>query len=469
MKRLILTGLVVLIPGTAFAQNGDLEKAYLKEFAFLKAEKEQLKQRLDEVKRESEDRIAKAQREIRNLEGRVLGLRQQADLTDEQLREAERNSEQADKADLVWEVLTRARDPLDAAGLKVEALPTDRVPTVEETIEVLKQTFDQGAVLLDTFDDVTSETGRFFRVDGTQVEGDIIRVGNVSAYGISGDVAGALAPAGGGKFRIWPDPAAETARALKAGNPPDMLRMFLFESTEKAITAKAEKTISDELKAGGVIAYVIAGLGLLGLALVLFRTVNLVLIGASTRSLADKVVPMVESGNLDQATSTAKSGSGACARVLTATLRHIRTDREKLDDLVQEAMLNETPKIERFGTAILVIAAVAPLMGLLGTVTGMIATFDIITEFGTGDPRMLSGGISEALITTKYGLVVAIPTLLLGTLLLGLGESIISNIEHAALRVINASDGLSPNAPPAHGPTGSSGRAPTGTATEPMA
>ena len=86
----------------------------------------------------------------------------------------------------------------------------------------------------------------------------------------------------------------------------------------------------------------------------------------------------------------------------------------------------------------MVIAAVSPLLGLLGTVTGMISTFDIITEYGTGDPKLLSSGISEALITTKYGLVVAIPLLLAGNLLSSWGTRTKNDLERAALSIINA-------------------------------
>ena len=84
----------------------------------------------------------------------------------------------------------------------------------------------------------------------------------------------------------------------------------------------------------------------------------------------------------------------------------------------------------------MVIAAVAPLLGLLGTVTGMISTFEIITEHGTGDPKMLSGGISEALITTQLGLVVAIPMLLLGNMLKGWSEGVFGKLESTVLRLI---------------------------------
>ena len=82
----------------------------------------------------------------------------------------------------------------------------------------------------------------------------------------------------------------------------------------------------------------------------------------------------------------------------------------------------------------------APLLGLLGTVTGMIATFDAITEVGTGDPRTLAGGISEALITTELGLIVAIPTLLLGNFLSGVGERFKRRLEIAALSIQNRLD-----------------------------
>jgi biopolymer transport protein ExbB len=93
----------------------------------------------------------------------------------------------------------------------------------------------------------------------------------------------------------------------------------------------------------------------------------------------------------------------------------------------------------------MVIAAVAPLLGLLGTVTGMIATFDIITEFGTGDPKLLSSGIAIALITTEVGLAVAIPALIFGNLLSGWAESIKDDMEKAALHVMNRYLGKPPS------------------------
>lgn len=108
-----------------------------------------------------------------------------------------------------------------------------------------------------------------------------------------------------------------------------------------------------------------------------------------------------------------------------------------MEDIITEAILQESSILNKFSSTILVIAAVSPLLGLLGTVTGMIETFDIITEFGTGDPKLLSGGISVALVTTELGLIVAIPILLLGTLLASWSESIKLEMERVALKVTN--------------------------------
>ena len=146
---------------------------------------------------------------------------------------------------------------------------------------------------------------------------------------------------------------------------------------------------------------------------------------------------MVGKGQAEQALAACQNQNGAISRVMGATLRNINRDREHLEDIVSESILHESGYLDRFGGSILVIAGVAPLLGLLGTVTGMISTFDVITEFGTGDPKLLSGGISEALVTTELGLIVAIPALVFGNLLSGWAENIKNDMEQAALKLIN--------------------------------
>jgi biopolymer transport protein ExbB len=109
-----------------------------------------------------------------------------------------------------------------------------------------------------------------------------------------------------------------------------------------------------------------------------------------------------------------------------------------VEEAIEEAAVRVLPRLERFLSAIAALAAVAPLLGLLGTVTGMISTFDVITLFGTGDPRLLSGGISEALITTQVGLIIAVPLLLIHRILSGAVERRVSAMETLGVGLVNA-------------------------------
>jgi biopolymer transport protein ExbB len=111
-------------------------------------------------------------------------------------------------------------------------------------------------------------------------------------------------------------------------------------------------------------------------------------------------------------------------------------DPETLELKMAEGVLRETPKLEAGLTLLKIIAAVAPLMGLLGTVTGMIITFQAITIFGAGDPKAMAGGISSALVTTVLGLLVAIPTVLLHTIVNGRAQRIIHVINEQATGIV---------------------------------
>ena len=124
-------------------------------------------------------------------------------------------------------------------------------------------------------------------------------------------------------------------------------------------------------------------------------------------------------------------------RVVATGLNNRKLAREELENAVQESILKEIPPMERFLSTMGMLAAIAPLLGLLGTVTGMIDTFHVITMHGTGDPRLMSGGISEALVTTMLGLSVAIPIMLAHTLLSRTVENIIGQMEEKGVALIN--------------------------------
>jgi biopolymer transport protein ExbB len=281
------------------------------------------------------------------------------------------------------------------------------------------------------------EDGKFYLLDGTKTDGKIIKIGNIAAYGVSDKANGALAPAGNGEYKIWNQDASADAIAFSNNKPKRDVKIFIYENLDKDVEYKKEKTLEDTIKGGGTIGYIILGLGLLGLILIFIRIILLMKSGSNVKEITDIVIQKVKNNQADEALDAIKNFKGSTARVIKATLRNIDKDRDHIEDIVTENILNESSNIDRFGNFVLVLAAVAPLLGLLGTVTGMIATFDIITEFGTGDPKLLSGGISEALVTTMLGLVVAIPLLLLGNLLSGWAQNIKDSMEQAALHIVN--------------------------------
>jgi biopolymer transport protein ExbB len=123
-------------------------------------------------------------------------------------------------------------------------------------------------------------------------------------------------------------------------------------------------------------------------------------------------------------------------RVLLIYTENKSYDTETLELKLEEQVLRETAKVEGYLWLIKVVSAVAPLMGLLGTVTGMINTFQIITLFGTGDPKMMASGISEALVTTMLGLVVAIPLVLMHSLLSSLARGVTNVLEEQTTGLI---------------------------------
>ena len=131
--------------------------------------------------------------------------------------------------------------------------------------------------------------------------------------------------------------------------------------------------------------------------------------------------------NLDKPTKGNPLG-----RVLLTYDENKNIDVESLELKMGEAVMHEVPKLSRFNTLIKVISVVAPLLGLLGTVIGMIITFQAITLFGAGDPKLMAGGISQALITTMLGLCVAIPTVFLHAILSGQSRKLIEILEGQA-------------------------------------
>lgn len=482
-KLLISASLLLSGASVVHAQEADLQKAYKREFAFLAAEKSALEKRVAEQERNTSQKLAAAKRETDTLQGRVMQAAVEADRLNEMLTEVERSAEGAEEGvEAVSQLLERVESTLDTLGVKMpqpaevapaaakaegaeaqvagaqgsqtsaKAADADTAPDTEAAEQdalqaadtaVLSEAMQRAMGAMDEINGIHTKQDSFFNAMGKQVQGTVVKLGNVSYYGVSDQGAGALAPAGGGRLKIWPNSQlASSAKALAAGQHPDQVEVFLYDSLEKPVEQQEEKTPLSIVQAGGTIAWVIVGMGAVALLMILLRAVLLMRLAANTERLVNKISPAVEAGRINDAVAVCRKSQSSAGRVMRATLENLDRAKEHLEDIISESILHETPQLDRFGSAIMVMAAVAPLLGLLGTVTGMISTFDIITEFGTGNPKLLSGGISEALITTELGLIVAIPSLLFGNLLGGWAERIKDDLDKSALRVMNLAAGI---------------------------
>ena len=180
-------------------------------------------------------------------------------------------------------------------------------------------------------------------------------------------------------------------------------------------------TLTEKVDQGGIVGYSIITLGFIGLLIAIWRWVGLT---TASRKVAA------------QLKSDTPNTNNPLGRVLAAYESNKNADTETIELKLSEAGLREMPGLTKGLLFIKVISVVAPLMGLLGTVTGMIKTFQVITLYGAGDPKMMAGGISQALVTTVLGLVVAIPMVLLHTVVSGSSRKVINVIQSQSAGLI---------------------------------
>lgn len=413
----------------------DLKTAYKREYAFLDAQKRELQNRLRNFKKKAASDERKLSNKINALERGSVSRSETIDQVSTELNSAEqKNLTGIERNEALLMTYSQAESTLKKYNIETDTKVNYTLGTDQEKVTFL---FDKALGLVKQLGEQRKIEGKFFLNSGKEVTGDIVLLGNIAAFGISPEGSGALVPAGGDNLKLWREPAVETALALDKNEQPGQLKMFLFESRDKAIEETPEKTWLSVIDSGGVIGWIIVALGGVAVILILVRVYLLKSNSSDTQKLTVQITEHLNNNEMEQAKNICQSGTCAITRVLESTLRHIKDDRDHMEDIISEAILQESSVLNRFGTSILVIASVSPLLGLLGTVTGMISTFDIITEFGTGDPKLLSGGISIALVTTELGLIVAIPTLLFGSLLSAWSENIKLDMEVAALQITN--------------------------------
>jgi biopolymer transport protein ExbB len=264
--------------------------------------------------------------------------------------------------------------------------------------------------------------------------------------------AALMLPVAGEKKRVYswqenltPDTKKEIAAAFRGVHDSAfvMVPVDVLLSTELSseLANHTETTWKDDAKQffkdGGILMYPIATLFALGLLISLIKFIWLLVAGfggISTR----RALKALAKGDVETARAQSAKSFGKVGKVLRTVLSRPFPGRESAEKSLEELFSAEVPKIESGLTWVSVFASTAPLLGLLGTVMGMIELFDVITMHGTSDPKLLAGGISIALVTTEAGLMAAIPLQLLHTFLTNRCDALRGRMEKAGLAVLNA-------------------------------
>ena len=305
-------------------------------------------------------------------------------------------------------------------GLIAKMSGSDQLPSIEEIervwFELLREVREQG--------EVSRFSAQVATPSGELSQRDVVRVGAFNIVDTNGnylsfniDKLSELPRQPGGGFN---------AQAQDLAGSQSGLTQFGIDPTGPTggsfLAAIIDSpTISERWHQGGYVGYAITAVGAFAFLLAIYRLVVLTAVGGKVSS---------------QLKSSSAKDDNPLGRVLQVHEANPNMDTETLELKMAEAVLSETPKLEQGLTLLKIIAAVAPLMGLLGTVTGMIITFQAITIFGAGDPKAMAGGISSALVTTVLGLLVAIPTVLLHTVVNGRSQRIIHVLNEQATGIV---------------------------------
>lgn len=281
--------------------------------------------------------------------------------------------------------------------------------------------------------------GTFVGRDGNSVQGKIITLGRFLNGYVTDSEAGYLWPSKSAEQMIaypsLPEKSAKKILAEFSSGDSDLVSLDL--SGGAAMAKFAQKSgISERVKEGGPLVWPILVIGLVAIVIIFERLLTIL----RSYSHSDQTMSLIEKhsagNNWDSLTKITKE-TKPLQRVLSCAVNNRTLDRESLEATVHECLMREARAFERFLPTLGVLGAIAPLLGLLGTVTGMINTFQTITIYGTGDPRMMAGGISEALVTTMLGLIVAIPIMFFHNFLTRRSTSIVDDIEEKAVMVVN--------------------------------
>lgn len=399
-----------------------------------------------------EKRLADAMEKNRNLKARAAALSDEA--ASLASREKELSEQLAMEADVIHELVgvirMNARDinslveqNMQTALFRPDTLFLDdmlkdtRFPGMDDVrhmVALLKeQIAETGWVVI--------RQGRFIGMDGRKTDGGILVVGPFTAAYRTKDETG---------FLLYSDSSRKfyaLSKPLPHGIKGALERYMAGESDEVPVDISRGAAVRDivsspglweQVQNGGPVVWPIIAVFVAGLFIIFERTLFLLRRRVDSERMIGGIQDAASNGQWGQAEEICrKAGKQPLGRVLLAGLDSRDMGREEMENALQEAILTEIPPMERFLSALGMLAAIAPLLGLLGTVTGMINTFHVITLHGTGDPRLMSAGISEALVTTMLGLSAAIPMLMGHNILGSVVDIRIADMEEKAVALVN--------------------------------
>lgn len=266
-------------------------------------------------------------------------------------------------------------------------------------------------------------TSEITLADGEKANREVVRVGvfnlaSVDGYLTYNPESGTIA-----ELQRQPDESRYVNSTEDMVQAEEGMVGFGLDVTRGSILALLVEspTIMEKVQQGGIVGYSIIALGIIGLLIAIWRWIVL-------SNDARKVSSQLKSDTA--------SDDNPLGRVLAAYDSNRNADTETIELKLSEAALKEMPRLTKGLLFIKVVSVVAPLMGLLGTVTGMIQTFQVITLYGAGDPKMMAGGISQALVTTVLGLTVAIPMVLIHTIVSGQSRKIVNILSSQSAGIV---------------------------------
>ncbi len=438
MRISLLLVMIVAAAGNVAAKHLDLDEL-LREVKRSQGVEGKINQQREsrflQEKNQQQQLLAEAKAQLAKQEQISKQLRSRLDANELELSELE--TELNEHSGVLGELFGVARQA--AGDLKADldqSLVSAQFPERSEHLEVIANskalpTIEQLESLWFTLQQEMTEAGKVVRyrseilsAAGEPKPAEVIRIGTFDAI------------ADGKYLRYLP----EAGKLAELSRQPETEYLDIAEQFEKTTQGRADMAIDptrgvilslliqtpdkiERIKQGGIIGYIILIMGACGFIYALIRFI--VLAGTDRKMMQQ----MNELGSAKP--------NNPLGRVLLAAEQGKTQDMDTLQLILDEAITREVPKLEKGQSMIKLLAAVAPLLGLLGTVTGMIATFQSISLFGTGDPKLMASGISQALVTTMLGLIVAIPLLFLHSLVVSRSSRLVHILDEQTAGLIS--------------------------------